>query len=767
MSSICRSRVLAAALVGAALLAGCDAIKDVREEPFTEVPPKTQVIAGTVLGLGTVRPVVLSYNGQQNCKAPDATGTLVPSDCKFFGARGQNQSTFSFGSADVDGVPFTLGTPYTITVMKQPFGKQCTVANASGTVGGAGPAPVVTCVNDTSVARFDLTVNIPVALQATPLDISVATEDGEFSQQAQGVASVVFPGVLFNSQSDLPGFEYKVTATTDTTVNGVTTRNVCSFTQQNGAASFNQGGRNRNPLNSADTPAALVDDSVIVPSGDASVSVAACSFPVSATVQYVSTPAPTMGAGGVTLSLRNHFTGVVEQTLNVAAFTTGATTVSFPQQVMAHSRALYELVVTQHPAGQHCVVSGTTVTNADTTSATAAASGGAVNITAPTAGAVMLIDPDNTDWWTTTPRSVRCAAVPAAPDVLVGTYQMDAQAGNQTVTSNGVTTEVSPPRPWGRPSEFLTFFDDGTFLYGINANSASSAANSPNSTFPANTAVRNNWAASSGVTHGFYVYNSAAGTITFTVVTATDLNNNTGATSATTTATIKRGLTGMPTYVTSSGVAQATSVTRGTQGGLGTLSMTFTNTSGSRLWTMTEPKQIPGEITGAWVTPDHLRSFIYDKDYTYAFHMGVNGMGNMQNTCLLATDDSTQVTGWLTKHAGSATATTADGTIFTCTPGLLNVGTPNVSSRNLDAPHYAPKNTGGGNPPQGIGPTTPRIAPGFHGRFPGMNAQLDNRPNSPVQFQVVGGNPDTLNVQNTLNGLPVEEALLFQRIRPN
>ncbi len=30
--------------------------------------------------------------------------------------------------------------------------------------------------------------------------------------------------------------------------------------------------------------------------------------------------------------------------------------------------------------------------------------------------------------------------------------------------------------------------------------------------------------------HGFYVYNSTAGTITFTVVTATDLNNNSGAT---------------------------------------------------------------------------------------------------------------------------------------------------------------------------------------------------------------------------------------------
>jgi hypothetical protein len=770
MSSNCCSRLLAIALCGA-LLAGCDAVKDVREEPYSAVPPKTQLIAGTVEGLGTVRPVVLSYDGAQDCKAPDASGTLVPSDCKFFGSKGQSVSTFSFGSADTNGVPFTVGKPYTITVVKQPFGKLCTVANATGTVGGTGPAPVVTCVTNPAVARFSLTVTIPLALQTTPLNINVATEDGEFSQAALGVPSVVFPGVLFNSQSDLPAFEYKVTATTDKVVGGVTTRYVCSFAQQNGAASFNQGGRNRNPLASADTPVALVDDSVVVPTASANVSVAACSFPVSATVQYVGTPAAAMGAGGVTLALRNHFTGVVAQTLNVAAFTTGTITVTFPDLLMANSQALYELVVTQHPAGQRCVVFGTTVTNADTTSQTAASAGGAVNINAPTAGAVMLIDPDNTDWWTTTARSVRCAAVPAAPNVLVGTYQMDAQAGNQTTTTttNGVsvTTEVVPARLWGRPSEFLTFFDDGTFLYGINANTASTAANSPNSDFPAAAAVRNNWAANSGVNHGFYVYNSTAGTITFTVVTATDLNNNSGATAATTTTTIRRGLIGMPTYVATTGVVQATSVVKGTRGGLGTLSLTFTNTSGRRIWTMTEPKQIPGELTGAWVTADHLRSYVYDKDYTYAFHMGVNGMGNMQNTCLLATDDSSQASGLLTKHAGSATATTADGTIFTCTPGLLTVGTAGQSSRNLDAPHYAPKNSGGGNPSQGIGPTTPRIVPGFHGRFPGMNSQLDNRPNSPVQFQVVAGVPDTLNVQNTLNGVPIEDQLVFRRIRPN
>jgi hypothetical protein len=212
---------------------------------------------------------------------------------------------------------------------------------------------------------------------------------------------------------------------------------------------------------------------------------------------------------------------------------------------------------------------------------------------------------------------------------------------------------------------------------------------------------------------------------------------------------------------------QATSVAKSSLSGLGTLSMTFTSGTTTRLWTMTEPRQALGELTGTWATADHLRSWIYDDDYTYAFHMGVNGMGNMQDACLLALDGSTQSAGYLTKHSGSASATVNGTTVFTCTPGLLNVGASLVSARNLDLPHYALKNSGGANPSQGIGPTTPRIVPGFHGRFPGMNSALDLRPNSPVQFQVTAGTPDTLAVQNTLNGVPVEQLITFRRIRPN
>src|SRR5690606_4224149 len=139
----------------------------------------------------------------------------------------------------------------------------------------------------------------------------------------------------------------------------------------------------------------------------------------------------------------------------------------------------------------------------------------------------------------------------------------------------------------------------------------------------------------------------------------------------------------------------------------------------TRLWTMTEPESIPGELTGTWVSPDHRRMFSYHGSQTFAFHIGVNGMGNMQDVCMLPTDDSTQVQGVMTKHAGSATN---ENFVYTCTPGIINPGATFVFARTPDLPHYAPKNSTPSG--LGIGPTTPRIAPGFRGRFPGSGSQL-------------------------------------------
>jgi hypothetical protein len=179
---------------------------------------------------------------------------------------------------------------------------------------------------------------------------------------------------------------------------------------------------------------------------------------------------------------------------------------------------------------------------------------------------------------------------------------------------------------------------------------------------------------------------------------------------------------------------------------------------------MSEPEQVPGELTGTWITADHRRMFSHHSGETFAFHIGVNGLGNLQDACMLPTDDSTQSGGIMTKHAGSASN---DSFQYTCTPGAANLPVSIFAAYNTrtpDLPHYLPKNS---TPGSLAGPTTPRAVPGFNGRFPGTASQLDNRPTSPVRFQVAAGAPDTLTVQNTLNGVPIDQPVTFYRTRTN
>ncbi len=754
--SVIRSGLALAAMCGA-FLAGCDSVKDVREEPYTAIPPTTAVLQGTITGLGSARPVALSYNGQPNCLAADPVdaSVRVPAQCRFYGVAGQEQVSFSFGSLDV-------GTPYEISVQAQPYGKVCQVTNASGTV-GSGTAPSVVCEDSDAVARHDLTVNILPALQTLPnLKVRVTTEEDILEADATGLASVSFPDVLIDTGISLPQFAFKVAATTDTTVNGETITNYCTFQQTD---EFSLGGQNINAMWTQGNPN-VRSDATVVPTGPVVATVNACEFTVTTTVQYHGTPALTMPAGGMTLALRNHFTGLDEQTLDVTSFTAttpvfNPPTLAFPTPLMANAQSIHELVVTRQPEGMHCVVAGSAHVAADTTSATANVNNA---IIAPTGSAVLLVDPSVSEWWAYSDRQVRCHAIPSPENSLVGTYQMDVREGMQ---------DTDPPRAYGRPREFLTFFADGTFLYGINANTASTQADTPNSTFPASAAIRNNWAAASGVTHGFYGHDPVAGTVTFTVFTNTATNP------------AGRGIAGMPGYGTANtwttdaeraggfgwiqtlvtGTVTASQVARATNpDGLGTISLTFSGNVGgvpaTRLWTMSEPEAIDGELTGVWVTEDHRRMFNYDGSRTFAFHMGVNGMGNLQDVCMLPTDDSTQSGGVMTKHAGSAVN---DDFVYTCTPGIINPGARFVFARTPDLPHYAPKNTTPSG--LGIGPTIPRIAPGFRGRFPGTASQLDNRPTSPVQFTVTQGAPDTLTVQDTLNGVPIAQPVVFVRQR--
>ena len=138
-------------------LAGCGSADDV---PGPVVPAASMVFQGTITGLGSLRPVVLQYNGQDTCTDAD-TPADEGAPCRFFGTVGQEISTFSFGS-------LPAGTPYSITVKSQPYGKICTVANANGTLGGTPVIPAVTCVNDPAVPRHAVTVSVAPAVAASP-----------------------------------------------------------------------------------------------------------------------------------------------------------------------------------------------------------------------------------------------------------------------------------------------------------------------------------------------------------------------------------------------------------------------------------------------------------------------------------------------------------------------------------------------------------------------------------------------------------------------
>lgn len=751
MNAMSRYSRLVAAVACAAVLVGCDSVKDVREAPYTEVPPDRGLIAGTIIGLGTARAVQLRYNGTPACLVndpafPNDPTKRIPSDCRFYGYGNNSESSFSFGSFDV-------GTPYNITVARSPLGKTCTVANATGTVGNLNaPAPVVTCTPDPAVARYSLTVNTTAISGFPDARVTLTTEDGVTQMNAAGQSSVTFADALFNSGTDLPLFQYGITATYPTLVAGKTITNYCTFTPvTTGVNTLTFGGKN---LNAA--------DEIVVPAGDVTATVSGCTFPVNVTVGYNGTPAVTTIPAGMQLGLRNHFTREIIQTLDVSGTYSNATVLTFPTQLPANEQSQYELEVIQQPDGHHCVVSGQVT---DRTTMINAAGG---NVTGPTGSLVMFVDPRVLQWWTSGNRIVRCRALPAAESRLTGTYRRD--RSNPTIAQATADPPAIPPQA----GEFLTFFDDGTFLYSINWSGVTTCppsttdfpvcdpvpANPANARFPGENGPNQqpalgNVFAGTGVVHGFYAYDPVAGTIVFTAFTASNifpsnfgLNGAPGYATVTAPATVGAGA--------SVGTVTATSFVK-TGGSPSQISLTFTGNkpaaspggatlSGSKteVWNMTEPESIPGELTGAWVSADHLRMFTFDKGPVEFFHGGVNGLPTLQAACFFVDDDSTQSGGTFIRRSGQT---------GNCTPS-------GSAGNTRDVPHWA--TTGA--------MTMPRIPPGYNGRFPGSVAVFDSRPTSPVIFSVTpgtGGAPDVLTVQATLFGTPIDQPVSFMRDSAN
>jgi hypothetical protein len=290
-----------------------------------------------------------------------------------------------------------------------------------------------------------------------------------------------------------------------------------------------------------------------------------------------------------------------------------------------------------------------------------------------------------------------------------------------TSTNNNVTRNV------------LTFFDDGTFLYGVHAAATTSPLNQ--------------------IEHGFYWYDQASSTIRFTMVTDTNTTNTSASTSITlptgptTTITfgvangnsgtalaansplqglLDKGLsgTGGSAVVNGSQTATMTNVATGAMGTRGTLAGRFaavsgttshgSETIGSRwaTWNMIEPKNTDGLMEGAFATQDHRRVWVYDDNPKLGFHVGVNGgAANLQDSCFTV-EDALATAGFYTRRGG----------ISGCLGGISAVDIPQLRTSIT-------------NPPVGT-PVSIESLPGWVGRIPAGGIAVDGRPPSPAYYVV-------------------------------
>jgi hypothetical protein len=387
---------------------------------------------------------------------------------------------------------------------------------------------------------------------------------------------------------------------------------------------------------------------------------------------------PAMGAGGLRLELQYANGAPVPSAggptteVAIAAFGSNFT---FPTQVTSGSecpapvlgedpipcevRGFYQVVVRQQPTGQKCLVTGSAVGSTspllglNDLSVAVSVNNNANTNFAAAANLYILDESIGKGTFPVNPGDftrlrVYCRNIPAPAQVLKGTYQV-----KNITTFTGVPPAapvVTGVFPWspayaGRRefSHMLTFFDDGTFLFGADSNG--DAFNS--------TSVANH------TEYGFYDYvpnavadanNRAVGRkVRFTI----HVDANTG----TATGPLPAGLNSVE-GLRNVGAGEAavrhqvlSSLVLGTVPGSTrrTMAGTFgldgttapTATSNLRQVEFEEPENIPGQMTGTWISQDHTGFWAFNADTTWGYHAGVEGgYANIQNNCFKMDDYS-------------------------------------------------------------------------------------------------------------------------------
>lgn len=734
--------VVWALALGAMALTGCDSVKDIRTEPFTPLPSDKVTLKGVINGLGGGRGITIQYNSA----APTQS---------FVGADPSHPTTepepvlFTFGALDE-------GTAYNITITGQPFGKSCTpVSGNTGTLTrGQETNVVIECTPD--IPRYDLTVAIPptpAVFSGLPGAKLVVYTGEQMWEQAvtSGQTSATFPGVLFNAAGQPAALNYAVLA---------------SFVDPDGNES-----RCRVTNYQGTNPSANVTNVVVGVS--ATTTQPACQFTMSGSVAYNAPPGGSTETGvipgGLLLEVRDLQSNVKAsyEVTSYGNFTIGGTTT--PALFLSNVESNFDIVVARQPTGRTCVVGDGGAVSLYRTGATTPVDVGATALQVATL---------NGQGATTTTRAwgsrlnVFCRALPASGRILDGTYRLSSSTWraapttanptppSQTVTFNNYDWTVQNLGS----SNMLTFFEDGTFLYGTHGYISGTLPDFSNAA-PYSVQVE----------HGFYDYDPA-GTLRFTLITDTNPTavyptaySGTDNIVWNAARTGTPGLSAAPAPVVSgtpaagAGIGMWTAVMTGVQKttlqfgngrvpgqSLSRITGTFggaTSTAARLDWELTEPQSIAGEMTGTWVSRDNRRTWVWDYLNYYGTHVGVaNGAPSMNDACFTVAEVEAPF-GTYTRR-GTSTGCYAYNRPPRGTAYLFGVAesvdfhlTDSTLSTNTFMGVAPLASATGGNvansrlTPQ-FGTNVLAVLPGYAGRIPGGQSAADGRSPSPVVYLI-------------------------------
>ena len=809
------------------MLAGCNAVEDVRDETFTPIPNQQAVLAGDIfgevntVGVGSKRSLVL-VNTVNN----KVTSVLANTPVDPYPAGTIPSVAFNFGNADV-------GSSYNISVRQNPFGKMCTVdpATQSGVVteNGAVPKIRVTCINDPAVPHYNLTVTVPNSFVGLPgATVRLFTEDqvreipgaAAVAAPLAGYSTVTFPNVLVNppSTSTSGAFLYTVTAYTLEGGATIADPNRCgvSNAQNTVSPTANVGG--------IPTTALVGTWPTVQP----------CTFTIGGNIGYSQAPPPGAAAytpqaiTGLVLQLKDKLGNELEA-LTIPSFTPAAAALAtgtantqaytFAYPVRSNTNGIYDIAVKTHPTGMTCVVTGSVGGGVN-------GSGGGVTLY-QTSALVIPVSVTN--------QNVRCRVRPATANTLRGIYQLTSherysraqnfvpttavttttntpsvlnasgvavspavrttlvssnQSGEATVmniasaisnppgctlyytgktlpgavTSIGTLTVRTAPAPtsaipnptpdtpgftevvtpnssvtaaipapsgttpagtpgncnYDNPRNFISFFDNGTFLYGVHSGQG----------FFAGTV--------NALEHGFYYYDPVAARIYFSIITdSTPTTAPTSFNAALAQSAPWNGLSGTPgrivfngfehpvmtgvvktpsTTVTVDGIATTSGGKMvGRFGPGGTVPVFGTGTVVNTAdWTLVEPFSAATQVSGTWVSRDSREFWVYDHTSSYGYHVGVNGgSNNLQDNCFIFENFRNPTGYYAQRDVGTLNCNMISQFEF-------------ASGATIDVPSS-----------QGtIGGVAIGLLPGFVGRMPGSIFSNGTRATSPTYYNL-------------------------------